>query len=198
MTGVDYESYLQNTFYKPLGASTITFNPYLHYSLERIVPTERDTFFRMSQVHGGVHDEAAAMLNGVSSNAGLFSTANDLAKLFQMYLNGGTYGGERYIAEETLKKFTTCQFCEDGNHRGLGFDKPSIEYDENEVSISSLTSKSSFGHSGYTGTFVWADPEKDLIFIFFSNRVFPTRDNRKLYAMNIRPKIMEVIYKAME
>ena len=137
LTAIDYETYLQNNFYKPLGASTITFNPYLHFPLDRIVPTERDTFFRMAQVHGGVHDEAASMMAGVSANAGLFSNANDLAKLFQMYLNGGTYGGERYIAEESLKTFTKCQFCDGGNHRGLGFDKPSLEIDENEVSISS-------------------------------------------------------------
>jgi len=194
MTGVDYEAYLQNNFYRPLGATTIGFNPYLRFPLDRIVPTERDTFFRMTQVHGAVHDEAAAMLNGVSANAGLFSNANDLAKLFQMYLNGGTYGGERYIKEETINLFTSCQFCSEGNHRGLGFDRPQIDYDPKEVSISSVSSGFSFGHSGYTGTFVWADPVEDLLFIFFSNRVFPTRDNRKLYSMNIRPQILKVIY----
>ncbi|MEL6924910.1 MAG: serine hydrolase domain-containing protein, partial [Bacteroidota bacterium] len=198
ITGVEYESYLQQTFYRPLGAHTITFNPYLKFPLDRIVPTERDTFFRMTQVHGAVHDEAAAMLNGVSANAGLFSNANDLAKLFQMYLNKGTYGGERYIAASSVELFTSCAFCETGNHRGLGFDKPRLEFDESQLSISSVSSPSSFGHSGYTGTFVWADPEQELLFIFFSNRVHPTRNNRKLYSMNIRPQLLKVIYDAID
>ena len=190
----DFETYLKNTFYRPLGAFTITYNPYLEFSLDRIVPTEKDTFFRMVQIHGMVHDEGAAMMGGVSSNAGLFGTANDLAKLMQMYLNGGTYGGQKFIEERSLNEFTRCQYCEEGNRRGLGFDKPLIEYHRQKSSVSKDASPKSYGHSGYTGTFVWVDPEYDLIYIFFSNRVYQTRENRKIYELNVRPMIHQVIY----
>ncbi len=190
----DFETYLKNTFYRPLGAFTITYNPYLEFSLDRIVPTEKDTFFRMVQIHGMVHDEGAAMMGGVSSNAGLFGTANDLAKLMQMYLNGGTYGGQKFIEERSLNEFTRCQYCEEGNRRGLGFDKPLIEYHPQKSAVSKDASPESYGHSGYTGTFVWVDPEYDLIYIFFSNRVYQTRENRKIYELNVRPMIHQVIY----
>jgi CubicO group peptidase (beta-lactamase class C family) len=190
----DFETYLKNTFYRPLGAFTLTYNPYLYFPLDRIVPTEKDTFFRMVQIHGMVHDEGAAMMGGVSSNAGLFGTANDLAKLMQMYLNGGTYGGQRFIAESSVNEFTHCQYCDQGNRRGLGFDKPLIEYHPQNSSVSKDASSESYGHSGYTGTFVWVDPEYDLIYIFFSNRVYQTRENRKIYDLNVRPMIHQVIY----
>ena len=196
IAGSDFETYLKQNFYHRLGAYTITYNPFRHFPKSRIVPTERDTFFSMQQIHGRVHDEGAAMMGGVSANAGLFSTANDLAKLFQMYMNKGSYGGEQLIAREAVEEFIRCQYCGEGNRRGLGFDKPLIEYDENASSIAKDASPSSFGHSGYTGTFVWADPESDLLFIFFSNRVHPTRDNRKLYQLGIRPGIHQVLYEA--
>lgn len=197
MTNTDYETYLKQTFYHRLGAYTMTYNPLRHFPKSRIVPTENDTFFSMMQIHGRVHDEAAAVLGGVSGNAGLFSSANDLAKLFQMYMNKGTYGGERYIAEEAIEEFIRCQYCEEGNRRGLGFDKPLIEYNENASSVAKDASPASFGHSGYTGTFVWADPEHNLLYIFFSNRVYPTRANTKLYQLGIRPRIHQVLYDAM-
>lgn len=190
----DFDTYLKETFYQPLGASTITYNPSLEFPLDRIVPTENDTFFRMTQIHGMVHDEGAAMMGGLSSNAGLFGTANDLAKLLQMYLNGGTYGSKRFIAESSLEEFTRCQYCEQDNRRGLGFDKPLIEYDAQKSSVSKDASPESYGHSGYTGTFVWVDPKYDLVYIFFSNRVYQTRENRKIYELNIRPMIHQVIY----
>ena len=194
LTGQDYETYLKENFYQPLGASTITFNPLLHFPKERIVPTELDTFFRKTQLHGTVHDEGAAMMGGVSSNAGLFASANDLAKLFQMYLNGGTYGGERFIEEKAIQEFTRCQFPKNKNRRGLGFDKPLLEYHPENSSVAKDASPSSYGHSGYTGTFVWVDPEHELIYIFLSNRVHPTRNNRKIYELNIRPTIHQIIY----
>ena len=194
----DFETYLKNTFYRKLGAYTITYNPYKHYPLSRIVPTENDTFFRMMQIHGQVHDEGAAMMDGVSCNAGLFATAIDLAKLYQMYMNGGSYGGEQLIAEKAVKEFTKCQYCDEGNRRGLGFEKPMIEYDAAQSSVAKDASPSTFGHTGYTGTFVFADPENELLFIFFSNRVYPTRDNRKVYTMNIRPRIHQALYDAMK
>lgn len=194
----DYETHLKETFYHPLGAHTTTFNPLRFYPKDQIIPTERDTFFRMTQIHGYVHDEGAAMMGGVSANAGLFSSANDLAKLFQMYMNYGEYGGERYIAAESVKEFARCQYCEEGNHRGLGFDKPLIEYNAASSSVAEAASAKSFGHSGYTGTFVWVDPEAEVLFIFLSNRVYPTRLNRKLYQLGIRPRIHKVIYDALE
>ncbi len=192
----DFETHIKNNIYRPIGAYSITYNAYKHYPLEKIIPTERDTFFRMAQLHGTVHDEGAAMMGGVSSNAGLFGTANDLAKLFQMYMNYGQYGGEQIIPRKAVKEFTKCQFCAEDNHRGLGFDKPQpFNPDSRYTALSA--SPDSFGHSGYTGTFVWADPQEELILIFFSNRVYPTRDNRKLYEMNIRPRLHQAVYDAI-
>ncbi len=198
LTGRDYETYLKDAFYHRLGAYTLTYNPLRFYPKDRIVPTERDTFFRMVQIHGYVHDEGAAMMGGVSANAGLFGSANDLAKLAQMYLNFGTYGGERFIEEETVREFARCQYCDLGNRRGLGFDKPLIEYDAQASSVAEAASPESFGHSGYTGTFYWVDPETELIYIFFSNRVFPTRNNRKIYTHNIRPRVHSALYQAIK
>ncbi len=192
-TGERYEDFLKGNIYKKIGAHSLTYNPSRFYDLDRLVPTERDTFFRKMQIHGVVHDEGAAMMDGVSGNAGLFGTANDLAKLMQMYLNMGSFGGEQIISFQTLRKFTGCQYCEEGNHRGLGFDKPLLENRENGTPAPSA-SYSSFGHSGYTGTFTWADPETGILFVFFSNRVYPTRLNRKLYTLNIRPQIHQVVY----
>jgi CubicO group peptidase (beta-lactamase class C family) len=197
LTGTAYESYVKNTFYRPLGAHTITFNAYKHFPLSQIIPTETDDFFRMEKLRGYVHDEGAAMMGGVSGNAGLFGSTNDLAKVFQMYLQKGYFGGRRYISDLTLNEFTRIQYPENKNRRGLGFDKPMIDNDKNELedaypAVSS--SKSSFGHSGYTGTFAWADPENGLLYIFMSNRVYPTRENSKLYELNIRTAMHQAIY----
>ena len=197
LSGSDYQSYLNSNFYHKLGAYTLMYNPSREIELERIIPTEKDTFFRQMQIHGVVHDEGAAMMEGVSGNAGLFGTANDLAKLMQMYLNYGEYGGERYISDHTLIKFSSCQFCDQGNRRGLGFDKPPLENKENGTPAYDASSKS-FGHSGYTGTFTWVDPENGLLYVFFSNRVYPTRNNTKLYSQNIRPRIHQVVYDLLE
>lgn len=198
LTQMDYETYLKKEIYEPIGAMTLTYNPQRFFSNDRIIPTERDTFFRHVQIHGTVHDEGAIMMGGVSANAGLFGTANDLAKLMQMYLNGGSYGGKQIIAKESIDEFTKYQFTENNNRRGLGFDKPLLEYDFAKSSVAKDASPSSYGHSGYTGTFVWVDPEYDLIYIFFSNRVFPTRNNRKIYEMNVRPNIHQVIYDSIK
>ena len=189
----DFESYLKENLYQKLGAHTLTYNPSRFFDLEQLVPTENDTFFRKMQIHGVVHDEGAAMMQGVSGNAGLFGSANDLAKIMQMYQNMGKFGGERYISEYTLKEFTTCHYCEEQNHRGLGFDKPLLTNRENGTPAPSADI-SSFGHSGYTGTFTWADPKNEILFVFFSNRVYPTRLNTKLYSQSIRPRIHQVIY----
>jgi len=198
LTGEPLEAFLKNTFYRPIGAYTLTYNPLKSFPKERIVPTERDTFFRKTQVHGTVHDETAAMLGGVSGHAGLFGSAEDLAKLVQMYLNGGEYGGKRFISEGVVQEFTRCQFCRAGNRRGLGFDRPLIEFDPAQSYVAKDASPLSFGHSGYTGTFFWADPAHNLMVIFFSNRVYPDRSSSGLYDLNIRPRVHQAVYDAMK
>lgn len=196
LTGEDYETYLKKTFYRPLGATTITYNPYKQFALEQIVPTENDTFFRHMQIHGIVHDEGAAMMDGVSANAGLFGSANDLAKIMQMYLNMGSYGGEQYISRSTMKEFTLCHYCNEGIRRGLGFDKTLI--DNKELGMPAKDAgDDSFGHSGYTGMFTWADPESGILFVFCSNRVYPTRLNNKIADLSIRPKMHQAVYDAI-
>ncbi len=197
LTDEPLEAYLNATFYRPLGAFSLSYNPLRYFQKERIVPTERDTFFRKIQIHGTVHDETAAMLGGVSGHAGLFGTAGDLAKLVQLYLNGGAYGGERFISEAAVREFTRCQYCPDGNRRGLGFDKPLIEYDAQKSYVAESASPESFGHSGYTGTFFWADPTYNLLVIFFSNRVYPDRSHNGISNLNIRPRVQQVVYDAM-
>ncbi len=197
MEHVKFESYLKQEIFKPLGANTLTYNPLRFFSKDRILPTELDTFFRMEQIHGTVHDEGAIMMGGVSGNAGLFGTANDMAKLWQLYLNKGQYGGKIFIKEKAVEEFTKCQFCSQGNHRGLGFDKPRIEFDTAKANYAKKMSTSAFGHAGYTGTLIWADPENDLLFIFLSNRVYKTRNNRKLYTLDIRPRLHNAIYNSI-
>ncbi len=197
LTKKPLEQYLAETFYRPLGANTLTYNPLRSYPKERIVPTEQDTFFRREQVHGTVHDETAAMLGGVSGHAGLFGSAGDLAKLVQLYLNKGEYGGERFMTEAAVREFTRCQYCPEGNRRGLGFDKPLIEYDPVKSYVAQSASPESFGHSGYTGTFFWADPQHNLMVIFLSNRVYPDRSHTGISDLNIRPRVQQVVYDAM-
>ena len=197
ITGQDYESYLKNTFYFPLGASTVTFNAYKHFQKGNILPTENDQQFRNELLQGFVHDEGAAMMGGVSGNAGLFGTATDLAKIMQMYLQKGKYGGVQFFEENSINEFTRIQYPENENRRGLGFDKPYIDNDQNilkEAYPAVSASKNSFGHSGYTGTFCWADPDNELLFIFMSNRVYPSRENTKLFDLNLRPSLHQAIY----
>ncbi len=197
ITGRDYEDYTYHEFYRKLGAYTLVYNPWEHFDIEQIIPTERDTFFRMQQIHGRVHDEGAVMMSGVSGNAGLFGNAHDLAKLMQMYMNKGTYGGEEYISKEAVEEFIRYQFPEKDNRRGLGFDKPPLKDKENGY-VAPSSSDESFGHSGFTGTFTWADPKHNLMIVFLSNRVYPTRLNRKLYQLNIRPSLHQVLYDMIE
>ncbi len=197
LSGEDYLTYINENFYDPLGATTLTYNPMEEFPKERIVPTEHDFLFRKESIHGSVHDEGAIMMGGVSANAGLFSNANDLAKLMQMYMDKGVYGGQRYISEETVNEFIRYQFPENDNRRGLGFDKPYFKRSPNGNAAMSA-SDSSFGHSGFTGTFTWADPEHNLVYVFMSNRVHPTRENTRLYKLNTRTNIQQVLYDAME
>ncbi|MEQ8705581.1 MAG: serine hydrolase domain-containing protein [Phaeodactylibacter sp.] len=198
LTGTAYTEYLDQNFYHRLGAFTLGYRPLEAFTKSRIVPTERDTFFRMQQLHGYVHDEGAAMMGGISANAGLFANANDLAKLMHLYMNNGRAAGEQLIDSASVAEFTRYQYSEEGNRRGLGFDKPMLEYDSTRSYVAKSASPSSFGHSGYTGTFTWADPESGLLLVFLSNRVYPTRENRKLYELNIRPRLHEVLYQAIK
>lgn len=195
LTDVDFEDYLKTTFYRPLGASTLTFKPRRFYSLNRIVPTEYDSLFRKTLIWGRVHDEGAAMLDGLSGHAGLFGDANDLMKVYEMYRQKGSYGGQQFISAKTIAEFTRYQFPELGNRRGLGFDKPSFKYTGNAPQSAT---KASFGHSGFTGTFVWVEPDPayNLTYIFLCNRVYPTRNNPKLANLNTRTNIVEALYQA--
>ncbi|MBD0780046.1 serine hydrolase [Maribacter sp. ANRC-HE7] len=200
LTGSSYEEYLSRNFYTPLGASTLGFNPKTKHFTNKIVPTELDTIFRHSLTQGWVHDENASLLGGVSGNAGLFGTAMDLAKMMQMYQNYGTFNGHRFISEATMKAFTRIQYPENDNRRGLGFDKPLIRNDTLDLAAAypaPEVSPESFGHSGFTGTFIWADPKNQLVFIFLSNRVNPTRENRNLYNLNIRGAVQQVFYQSI-
>ncbi len=186
--------YLNQRFYHPLGLSTLGFNPRDRFSTRSIVPTENDKDWRKQLVHGHVHDMGAAMLGGVGGHAGLFSNANDLAIIGQMLLNGGVYGGIRYINEGTIQEFTRQQ--RNNNRRGLAFDKP--EKDTRKIkNCSDFTPASTFGHTGFTGTCMWLDPENDLIYIFLSNRVYPSSRNNKLLSKDIRPRIQDAIYMAV-
>lgn len=201
ITDKEYPNYLKQEFYRPLGAYTIDFNAHNNYPVSRIIPTEYDNYFRNTLLHGYVDDEGCAMMGGISGNAGLFATANDLAKLMQMYLQMGEYGGKRYISEKTMKEFTKIQFPDNNNRRGLGFDKPLFGNDT--LSIEKCypaysVSAESFGHSGFTGTFTWMDPKNNLLYIFLSNRVHPTRASRQIYEKNIRTSIHQGIYNAIQ
>ncbi|EAZ83071.1 serine hydrolase domain-containing protein [Algoriphagus machipongonensis] len=199
ITGTDYQSYLEENFYQPIGANTLGYLPEKKNYDNAIVPTEVDSLFRKTLVKGWVHDENAALKGGVSGNAGLFGTADDLAKLMLFYQNYGLVNGQQLISAETVKEFTEVQFPENDNRRGLGFDKPLLNNSElplSEAYPSPLASPESFGHSGFTGTFVWADPINKITYIFLSNRVYPSRDHQKLYGLNIRTALMDVFYQA--
>lgn len=185
-----------NKFYLRIGAETLGYLPLNRFPKENIVPTENDVVFRKQLLQGYVHDPGAAMLGGISGHAGLFSNANDLAKMMQMYLNDGVYAGKRFISDTIIHKFTACHFCNNGNRRGLGFDKP--EPDPKKISpASKLASQSSYGHTGFTGTIAWMDPEYGLLYIFLSNRIHPDQANQKLIDMNIRTKIHDIIYESL-
>lgn len=192
VTNQSMDEFLAQNVYDPLGLNTMTFNPLTRFGRNQIAPTEYDYYFRNAQIWGTVHDQNSQVLGGVAGHAGLFSNALDLAKLMQMNLNGGIYGNHKYIHDKTLNAFTAKQH--NFNRRGLGWDKP----DPIVGHVSSYASPDTYGHSGFTGTSVWVDPKKDLIFVFLSNRVFPNVSNRKLMKDNIRTRIQNVIYKAID
>ncbi len=195
-----FEQYLQQTFYLPLGATEIMYNPWKRLPLSRIIPTEQDNYFRHTLLQGFVHDETSAILGGHSANAGLFANANDLAKLYQLYLQKGEYGGKRYFSEAVFNLFNSTPYAADGIYRGICFEKPELK-DGKVVGNSYLSTKvspQSFGHTGYTGTMFWVDPKYNLVYIFLSNHVFPTRDNNKIFTTRIRAKVQTAIYDAIK
>ncbi|MGB2143309.1 MAG: glycoside hydrolase family 3 N-terminal domain-containing protein [Flavobacteriaceae bacterium] len=188
------EALVQQHFYKPLGANYTTYKPLEKFNKFDIIPTEIDDYFRYDTVHGYVHDMGAAMQDGVGGHAGLFSNANDVAKLMQMYLQEGFYGGKRYFSTDTFKAFNTCHYCDEENRRGIGFDKPQLEDEGPTCGCLSMTS---FGHSGFTGTYAWADPEEEIVYVFLANRTYPKSEINRLSEENIRTEIQRLIYESI-
>jgi beta-N-acetylhexosaminidase len=186
---------VQEQFYKPLGANRMTYLPLNKLAKSSIVPSEKDTYYRNQLLHGYVHDMGAAMLGGVAGHAGLFANANDVAKMMQLYLQKGYYGGKRYFKKETFDKFNKRYYSEKKVRRGLGFDKPQL--DPEIKATCGCVSDESFGHSGFTGTYTWADPESEILYVFLSNRVFPTMENYGLVDEDIRTKIQQIIQDAI-
>lgn len=191
-----FDSNLDSLLYKPLGATTLGFHPLAKIKKGQIAPTENDLVFRKQLIRGYVHDPTAAMLGGVCGHAGLFANANDLGKLIQLYLNKGEYGGKRYFNETTVNLFTSRPFSKNGNRRALGFDKPEQDLSKKSP-VSLMCSDLSYGHTGFTGTMAWADPQYNLVYIFLSNRVCPDASVNKLAEINLRTNIQDVVYKAL-
>lgn len=196
ISGLPLNEYVKKEFYQPLGLTSAGFRPREYLPLNRIAPTENEKVFRMELIQGDVHDPGAAMFGGVAGHAGLFSSAYDIAVIMQMLLNGGEINGTRFFKKATVDLFTA--YHSSISRRGFGFDKPEKDNATRPEPYPCLSaSPLSFGHTGFTGTCTWADPEKKLVFVFLSNRVTPVGDNPLLGKMNVRPSIHETIYKAM-
>ncbi len=193
-TGQSIDQYVHERFYGPMGLDRLGFNPLKSISKKDIPPTERDNYFRQQVVQGYVHDMGAAMLGGVSGHAGLFGTASDLSVVMQMLLNGGRYNGKQYLSANTIRTFT--QRCESCSRRGLGFDMKQLD-ESITLNMAESASPYTFGHLGFTGIACWADPQENLIYIFLSNRTYPSMKNNKLGRLNYRPRIQEAVYQAL-
>ncbi|HLW15269.1 MAG TPA: glycoside hydrolase family 3 N-terminal domain-containing protein, partial [Flavobacteriaceae bacterium] len=193
--GDSLDSLAEKYFYSKLGATTMTYLPLNKFSKERIPPTENDNYFRYQEIQGYVHDQGAAMMGGVAGHAGLFSNAHDIAKMMQMFIWEGDYGGTDFISADTFRQFNTCYYCDQDVRRGIGFDKPQLGDVGPTCGCVSMTS---FGHSGFTGTFAWADPEEEIIYVFLSNRTYPDAENGKLIRNNLRSNIQAIIYESIE
>ena len=192
---IDIDSFLKKEIYEPVEAFRIMYNPREKYLLKNIIPTENDKVFRKQLLHGFVHDPGASLFGGLGLHAGLFSNAVDLVKILQLYLNEGSYNNQLFFKKNTIKYFTSSPFKENENRRGVFFDKPSL--DPKKLNVYSGSSSLSYGHTGFTGTMAWVDPEEKLIYIFLSNRVFPNSDNWKLIQENIRTNVQQVIYESL-
>jgi CubicO group peptidase (beta-lactamase class C family) len=180
------DKFVYESFFKPMNLK-LTFNPYKSVSLQNIAPTEYDIAFRKQLVHGYVHDQGAALYGGVAGHAGLFGRAKDVAEIMQMLMNYGTLNGKKYFNELTVKQFTSQQ--SESSRRGLGFDKP-----EKDGPTSPLCSANTFGHTGFTGTCAWADPDHELVYVFLSNRIYPDAENKKMISGNYRAKLQTLFY----
>lgn len=195
ITGKSLDELVQENFYRSLGAYNTTYNPLHQFDMSRIPPTEQDNYYRYQLIQGYVHDMGAAMEGGVGGHAGIFSNSIDVAKIMQLYLQKGSYGDREYFTKKTFEDFNTCYFCPQGNRRGLGFDKPQLGKSGPTCGCASMTS---FGHTGFTGTMAWADPEEEIVYVFLSNRTFPDSNApNSLSRNNIREKIQQVIYDAI-
>jgi CubicO group peptidase (beta-lactamase class C family) len=192
--GKPLDRIVDQDFYRRMGANRTGYNPLLRMNKNEIIPTEIDDYFRYQELHGYVHDMGAAMQGGIGGHAGLFANANDVAKLMQMYLQGGYYGGVRFLNNRTVEKFNKCYFCNEGVRRGVGFDKPDLN---NGSPTCNCVSRRSFGHSGFTGTFTWADPDSGILYVFLSNRTYPSATNNQLIRSQLRSRIQQVIYDAI-
>ncbi|MEM7298959.1 MAG: serine hydrolase, partial [Bacteroidota bacterium] len=188
-----FHQFLENEFYQPMGLTRTLFNPQsFGFTKDEIAPTEFDNRFRNYQVWGEVHDRNATVFGGVAGHAGLFSNATDIAKMMSMLMNGGYYGGKRYLSSKVLNQFNYRHFKR--NRRGLGWDKK----DGRKDAASKYASDHSFGHTGFTGTMVWADPKEELIFVFLSNRIFPSAENSRLSELNTRTLIHDTLYQSIK
>ena len=194
ISGKPLNEFAEQNFYRPMNLRRTTFNPAEKFKTDIIAPTAEDRYFRMQTIQGHVHDPSAAMWGGVAGNAGLFSNAEDLAKIMQMLLNGGTWNGKNILSAGTINEFTVRQ---KNTHRGAGFDKPNDETGA-KANVSEFISKAAFGHSGFTGIWAWADPENQIVFVFLSNRTYPDENNRKIISNNIRTGAIECVYKALK
>lgn len=194
LTGIAHNDWVEKNIYAPIGAYHTLYRPLSCWNKNDIAPTENDAFLRRQTVHGYVHDETANISGGVQGNAGLFSNANDIAKVCQMWLNNGCYGGVQVLSPETVNLFTTAKSptC----RRGLGFDKPDTENLDNSPTTA-LATAATYGHLGFTGTVFWVDPDNSLIFVFLCNRVVPTRNNKAFNDLNIRPALFEIVYQEL-
>lgn len=195
--GMGMDAYLNTYFYQPMGLAHTAFNPGAEFCLNNVVPTEIDSAFRKIELRGDVHDPVTALLGGVAGHAGLFSNAMDAAVLMQMLMNGGTYGGKRYLETATVKAFTGQAIASGSNRRGMGFDRPELKPVPNGP-VCGEASQSSFGHSGFTGTYVWADPDNGLVYIFLSNRTWPYGGENKLSRSQIRRQVHSLFYLSMD
>lgn len=194
LTGKSIDAYVDETFYKPMGLKNISYKPLTKFPMARIVPTENDMYFRMQMIRGYVHDQGASMFGGVAGHAGVFANARDVAAIFQMLIQGGTYNGKRFFTPATISKFTA--YNSKLSRRGLGFDKPYPEPDD-AGPTGERCSGYTFGHQGFTGTCAWADPETGVVFVFLSNRVSPSADNKKINRQSTRTVSQDYIYESL-
>lgn len=190
----DLSLIIDSQMFNKMGLTHSSFFPKKINSLDNIAPTEIDDYFRFQEIRGTVHDMGAAMQGGIGGHAGLFSNVNDIAKIMQMFIQDGYYGGERYFNKSTIDLFNNCYYCTEDNRRGVGFDKPQIEEDGPTCGCVSMDS---FGHSGWTGTYTWADPVENIVYVFLSNRSYPKSDENKLLKNNIRTDIQKLIYESI-